>query len=98
LASLQTKLNSSAQINAGFATDDDAIRFFSQLPKTYIERLYDYYMVDFGMFGYDYPQEFIDLGIDDRQESESVDDVTEVAGDSEDYAGADLVDEEEDNT
>ena len=37
--------------------------FFQQVPKDLIRRLYnDVYRDDFQMFGFDYPQNYIDMG------------------------------------
>ena len=94
----QKILNASAQINVGYASVDDSVKFFSQLPKSFIKRLYDYYKVDFEMFGYDFPQTYIDLGTDDDDKQvESVDADNDHGRDSEDNAGADLVDEEQED-
>ena len=41
--------------------------FYSQLPKDLIKQLYDnIYEPDFQMLGYKYPQEYINMGIDDE--------------------------------
>ena len=41
-------------------------QFYSQLPKNLIKQLYDtIYEPDFQMLGYEYPQEYIDMGLDD---------------------------------
>lgn len=96
----QKILNASAQINVGYASVDDSVKFFSQLPKSFIKRLYDYYKVDFEMFGYDFPQTYIDLGNDDDDDDkqvESVDADNDHGRDSEDNAGANLVDEEQED-
>ena len=40
-------------------------RFYSQIPKKLIEKLYhNIYKSDFEMLGYEYPQEYIDMGYD----------------------------------
>ena len=40
--------------------------FYKKLPKNLIEQLYDnIYKTDFEMFGYEYPQEYIDMGYDE---------------------------------
>ena len=40
--------------------------FYCQPPKNSIEQLYDtIYATDFQMLGYEYPQQYIDMGIDD---------------------------------
>ena len=40
--------------------------FFEKVPRTLIKKLYDdVYKTDFEMFGYKYPQEYIDMGYDD---------------------------------
>ena len=41
-------------------------QFYSQLPKDLIKQLYDtIYEPDFQMLGYEYPQEYIDMGLHD---------------------------------
>jgi hypothetical protein len=41
--------------------------FYSQLPKYLIKQLYDtIYEPDFQMLGYEYPQEYIDMGLNDE--------------------------------
>ena len=53
--------------------DQDALgidrQFYSQLPKDLIKQLYDtIYEPDFQMLGYEYPQEYIDMGLDEDDE------------------------------
>ena len=41
-------------------------QFFKMLPKSVIKQLYDkIYKPDFEMFGYEYPQEYINMGLAD---------------------------------
>ena len=41
-------------------------QFYSQLPKKLVKQLYDdIYKADFEMLGYEYPQEYIDMGYDE---------------------------------
>ena len=40
--------------------------FYKKLPKKLIKKLYDnIYKTDFEMLGYEYPQEYIDMGYDE---------------------------------
>ncbi len=39
-----------------------AKKFFSQLPRSVIIQLYHAYKIDFDMFGYDEPKEYIEMG------------------------------------
>ena len=42
-------------------------QFYSKLPKSLIKQLYyTIYETDFQMLGYEYPQEYIDIGHDDE--------------------------------
>ena len=44
-------------------------QFFSKLPKDLIKQLYEkLYSPDFEMLGYEYPQQYIDMGTDDESE------------------------------
>ena len=39
-------------------------KFFSQIPKTLIRQLYEeVYKVDFDMLGYEYPSDYIEMGL-----------------------------------
>ena len=41
-------------------------QFFSKLPKDLIKQLHDnIYQPDFEMLGYEYPQEYIDMGYEE---------------------------------
>ena len=41
-------------------------QFFSKLPKDLIKQLYEnVYQPDFEMLGYEFPQEYIDMGYDE---------------------------------
>ena len=43
-------------------------RFYSELPKYMIEQLYDtIYEPDFRMLGYEYPQQYIDMGMNNNE-------------------------------
>ena len=68
LSTLQKLLNASSKINGGHSNESFHFKFFSQLPKRLIVRLFDYYDLDFQMFGYDYPKEFISMGFDQSEE------------------------------
>ena len=44
-------------------------QFYMQIPKELIRQLYDIvYEPDFQMLGYEYPQEYIDMGYDDAND------------------------------
>ena len=68
----QKYLNTSANINSGFSSEDSYKTFFSQLPRTFIIRLYDYYKLDFDMFGYKYPAEYIQMGYSEAEDEKEV--------------------------
>ena len=61
----QKVLNSSEVVNKGNWTADTYEKFFSQLPRKFIERLYDYYKLDFQMFGFEVPTKYIEMGYTD---------------------------------
>ncbi len=66
----QKLLNSSAIVNSGYSSEDAFQKFFSQIPRDWIERLYHYYKLDFEMFGYDPPTEYIDMGYVENEHNE----------------------------
>ena len=48
------------------------MRFFEKVPQTLIRKLYDdIYKTDFEMFGYKYPQEYINMGYDDKSRKQN---------------------------
>jgi hypothetical protein len=64
----KNKYKSSGRINHTNSSEVDLL-FYSQLPKNIIKQLYDtIYETDFQMLGYEYPQEYIDMGYTDNVE------------------------------
>ena len=64
---LQNKINADAHKNRKGNEGKDELevdrQFYMQLPKDLIRELYDIvYEPDFQMLGYEYPQEYIDMG------------------------------------
>ena len=67
----QTDLHFGSAVHYKKDTKESGIdrEFYSQLPKKLIKQLYDtIYEVDFQMLGYEYPQEYINMGHDDDVE------------------------------
>jgi hypothetical protein len=59
------RYKSSGKINSS----EVDLLFYTQLPKNIIKQLYDtIYETDFQMLGYEYPQEYIDMGYTDNVE------------------------------
>ena len=42
--------------------------FFSQIPKRIIQQMYDYYKLDFEMFGFEPPTKYISMGYEEDNE------------------------------
>lgn len=62
------RYKSSGRINHVNSSEVDLL-FYTQLPKIIIKQLYDtIYEPDFQMLGYEYPQEYIDMGYTDNVE------------------------------
>ena len=47
--------------------EDNTLQFFSQIPKSMSRKIFDYYKLDFDLFGYDKAEVFkyIEAGLED---------------------------------
>ena len=55
---------SAGKINAkGEHTPDISMDYFSKVPKTTIEGLFEVYKHDFAIGGYEYPDHYINIGV-----------------------------------